>query len=1125
MRPKAPWRSHRRQTMDGRSHRRQTVDRPGSEIHRLAAVATMWRNPPLGSGGYVVVGRGGGQSGMTMSAEQENPSLAPAALRHLSDEQTDRLTAVLDDYLARLENGEPPELEALLRQHADISEPLKLYLGKLGELHNFAAGFSPHLADSDVPITAAADDTPPEGLFTVGPDDTDKLDGIDQLAQSGNVFDKAASPGFLSTETESPPSHATASNTNRVPTKVLQGDIQAGRRLGDFQLLRVIGRGGMGIVYEAHQVSLRRRVAIKLLPLISVLDARQIARFKNEAQAAASLQHPNIVPVYAVGNYQGVHYYVMRFVDGQPLDAIIAALRHRQVQSTLKPALDGEGQPSQPPSPPPAESIDNLDAAADWSLPTSVERVLKLAIQAASALASAHEDGIIHRDIKPSNLMVDKQGKLWITDFGLARRMSDHSLTATGDILGTLRYMSPEQSRGQTALVDGRSDIYALGATLYELLALEPAITGENSPAMLRAIESRKPVSLRQHRPDVSRDLVTVIEKAMAKNREDRYLTAQLLADDLTRVLEGRPVLAKPTSVVMRAAKWVQRNQWLAGASVGISLLALLYFGAGLAVFITSRVSVLDSLKKFNDRHATLQRSLQEVYIEPLKEMELIPGAELVRYKMLHSLIENYRKFVQESREAPSANTGQSAIANEVLATVLTQMGHLYEQLGDLTEAQRLLIEAQQMHQELVRSSGGQVIHQRNLANCNDLLGRVALSRGDVTEAERSTRQAVKILSELVADDEESTSLLVDLAKSANHLALLSIEIDDQQASGLRDSISREEASGLLLQIQLKLEQQRTLSPEDTELMRALAATYTNLAGLFDQSEPATVIRFHQLSLDLRLKLSQSTDAFLPSSASLPSADLAITYSNLGKVLARSGQPEQAKQQFEEALNIGELLVKLTPYDHRYMRDLSVSYNNLGLAEYQLKQLADAEKHFKQAIELQKQLLQRRPGDAHLDHELGGTYNNLALTLQETGGINEVDANYDLAIEFQRQAVNAAPKVPAYRNFLDNHLANYSQWLRNSGRHELAIQRLVESRQLWPANHTHQLTVAKRMAQAAVDTATLDKNLAAANSYAEAAKETLHLANDAGLSVQSLMAVEPFSSLAKLKSLTELARP
>ncbi len=497
-----------------------------------------------------------------MNSDNDESEDTPAVLRNLTESQTERLTAVLDRYLGALESGQPPDLKTLLKENDDLREPLEIYLGKLGELHNFAAGFSPQLSD-------AQNDLLDQSRTSLA------ASGQDAANESRSRLGSANSDG-----SESEP-----------PLHLLDGDLDADssasqtRRLGDFELIRVIGRGGMGIVYEAQQISLRRRVALKLLPLISVLDARQITRFKNEAQAAAALQHPNIVPAYAVGSYKGIHYYAMRLIDGYPVDAILSALRgdanlqapsEREQQSALSDTKLASDNIS--------SSSHASEAAAGWKKPTDVKRVVTLGIEAASALSAAHVEGIVHRDIKPSNLMIDKQGKLWITDFGLARRVNDHTLTASGDLLGTLRYMSPEQAKAEAALIDGRSDIYSLGVTLYEMLTLQPAIMGESSPSMLRAIEEQTPVPLRQLRPDIPRDLVTVLETAMAKNREDRYLTAELFAEDLRRVLEGRPTLAKPPTVVVRAAKWALRHHRLVTAvSLALIVAAL---GLGISTWI-----------------------------------------------------------------------------------------------------------------------------------------------------------------------------------------------------------------------------------------------------------------------------------------------------------------------------------------------------------------------------------------------------------------------------------------------------------------------------------------------------------------------------------------------------------
>jgi serine/threonine protein kinase len=245
-------------------------------------------------------------------------------------------------------------------------------------------------------------------------------------------------------------------------------DAEALGELGHFRIVREVGRGGMGVVYEAVQISLNRRVALKVLPFAATLDDRRIQRFKNEAQAAAHLHHSNIVPVHTVGCECGVYYYAMQFIDGQALAALIAELRQQQAG----PAGDAAG-PDQP-CPAGADRADgNAVTPPVAALPTPCpggaayfRRVAQLGVQAAEGLDHAHQLGVIHRDVKPANLLVDTRGNLWITDFGLAHCISQAGLTLTGDLVGTLRYMSPEQALAQRDVADHRTDVYSLGATL-----------------------------------------------------------------------------------------------------------------------------------------------------------------------------------------------------------------------------------------------------------------------------------------------------------------------------------------------------------------------------------------------------------------------------------------------------------------------------------------------------------------------------------------------------------------------------------------------------------------------------------------------------------------------------------
>jgi serine/threonine protein kinase len=344
--------------------------------------------------------------------------------------------------------------------------------------------------------------------------------------------------------------------------------------LGDFRLIREVGRGAMGIVYEAEQISLGRRVALKVLPFAATMDPRQLQRFHNEARAAAGLHHTNIVPVYAVGCERGVHYYAMQFIDGRTLADFIAEQR--------------SGPPSEVPTMPEAEA-----AAATTSPPAAqatsaaprdrayFRRVAEWGIQAAEALDCAHALGVVHRDVKPANLLVDGGGRLWVTDFGLAQVQSDTRLTMTGDLVGTLRYMSPEQALAKRVVIDHRTDIYSLGATLYEVLTLQPAFDGADREELLRQIAFEEPRKPRRVNKAIPTELETIVLKALEKNPAERYATAQELADDLERWLRDEPIRARRPTLVQRARKWCRRHQ-----PVAIGLAAALAAAVVLAVVL-----------------------------------------------------------------------------------------------------------------------------------------------------------------------------------------------------------------------------------------------------------------------------------------------------------------------------------------------------------------------------------------------------------------------------------------------------------------------------------------------------------------------------------------------------------
>jgi serine/threonine protein kinase/Flp pilus assembly protein TadD len=383
---------------------------------------------------------------------------------------------------------------------------------------------------------------------------------------------------------------------------------QVPAQLGDYRLLRQVGRGGMGVVYEALQESLGRHVALKILPFNTLVQAEHLERFHREARAAACLHHTNIVPVFGVGQHQGIHYYAMQFIQGQGLDAVleeVRRVRQNEVGSTAQAALTTavargllsgrvsasaktmEGSVGDaiwlPPCPagtdaslPPAGAV-ATPVSSGSRLNVHEERryfasVAAIGRQAAEALEYAHGQGIVHRDIKPSNLLLDMEGRLWIADFGLARVEDSEALTRPGDILGTVRYMAPERFQGQAG---PKSDVYSLGATLYELLALRPAFEQVNQGALVQQIARLEPPPLRKLDARIPRDLETIVLKAMAKDPDRRYSSAGQMAEDLGNFLADRPIRARRASWRERSWRWCRRNPMVASLLASVAVLLL----------------------------------------------------------------------------------------------------------------------------------------------------------------------------------------------------------------------------------------------------------------------------------------------------------------------------------------------------------------------------------------------------------------------------------------------------------------------------------------------------------------------------------------------------------------------
>jgi serine/threonine protein kinase len=519
-----------------------------------------------------------------------------------------RLMQAVQEYLGELEAGRRPNRFEYLRKYADVAEPLGACLEGLELVHRTAG-------------------------------------------KKGSVSSSTAAqaPEFGSPELFGP--------------------------LGDFVIQREIGRGGMGVVYEAVQVSLGRRVALKVLPFAAALDSRQLQRFKNEAQAAAHLNHPNIVPVYAIGCERGIHYYAMQLVEGQSLSELIASLRQSEARGPRSEVLGQKSehgteetvslhQKSRSRGPvQPADFSDKTaiaPAAAALSTEHSEEKqkffrnVAGLAIKAAEALQYAHEVGVVHRDIKPGNLLLDNQGTIWITDFGLAAVRTDATLTQTGEVMGTLRYMSPEQATGQRDLMDHRTDIYSLGATLYELLTLTPVFDGAEQQEFLLQIGTLDPAAPRTLDAAIPVDLETIVLKALNKSPEERYATAQALADDLRRFLKDQPIEARRPALLDRGRKWLRRHPALVGAAVIFLAFSVVVLAVSTILIGYAELRVRKSFKQeqkraqeAEQRFELARRAADDMIQIADEELGFDPEQQALRQRLLTNALAYYQEFIE----------------------------------------------------------------------------------------------------------------------------------------------------------------------------------------------------------------------------------------------------------------------------------------------------------------------------------------------------------------------------------------------------------------------------------------------------------------------------------------------
>jgi serine/threonine protein kinase len=989
-----------------------------------------------------------------------------------------RLAGELDRITEQIQQGETPDLSELIADYPDMAETIRAYVRQI-ELLQGAGGSDPSLGDSNI------------------------------LGLSGSSF------------------------TNQKST---DGGADDELRIGDYRIEHEIGRGGMGIVYAARQISLDRPVALKILPFASSLDKTQITRFRNEARAAGLLHHPNIVPVFAVGCEDEVHFYAMQHIISESLDSVIRRQRGTDPDTDTNPTwLDtspdepvskkmsdvdvkptnnwlreltseksfdpdetaslpkqdtDEPKPkakSEPFSGPLGDSgVTSLSGSGvsttpgtpfQLAEPTTAEyhrQIAQIGIQVAEALQYAHECGIIHRDIKPSNLLLDRKGKVWITDFGLARVQSDVGVTRTGDVIGTLRYMSPEQAAGDSAVIDQRADVYSLGMSLYELITLHEAFHDMKRREMLLAIAEKDPALPRRLNPSIPIDLETIVLKAISKKPEQRYATAQELADDLNRFLSGLPTMARRPTPTERLAKWAGRHRTAVRAAMVLVVVAMIGFGITSLLIANAHNKVIDVNRQLVDSNEKLRKAhnqleaawkesesnrqqaetnaqraetnakrakanadraqklynharqvLDQLGSQYAEKLKYVDGAEELRRLFLSDTQKYYDQFIELSENDPGLRHD--------LAMTYAKNGEVNDQLGDHNKAIKAYMDAKQFFEELIRQEPNDPKYQADFALCLNNFGRLLDRMGKTNTAKQQFEEAIKILKKLSEENPKQDQYLSDLALAHHNRGVLDLQIGNLTEAKTDLEMARDLQKTALEQ-----------DPKNLTYASRLVASYDTLSRIFLGIDRPKAIENCLEAIQMQKKLVKEH----PLQRNLQS-DLALSYHSLGTLQRQEGQNDLAADSYRMAIDILDSLAKRAPAVVKYRFQLAVSENNLGRLLSDQKQYVAAGEAFDKARLALTGLVRDYPYDPNYQSSLGGTLNNLGMIFERLHRYVDAAQTYYKAIEHQTEAHKLAPKVERYRKFLSSHYVNYARVLRNLDKYNEAYKVIQQQKELW----------------------------------------------------------------------------
>jgi tetratricopeptide (TPR) repeat protein len=691
-----------------------------------------------------------------------------------------------------------------------------------------------------------------------------------------------------------------------------------------------------------------------------------------------------------------------------------------------------------------------LSTAHSRGGPEFFRAVARLGVEAAEALEHAHQVGVVHRDVKPANLLLDGRGHLWVTDFGLAQCRGDARLTMTGDVVGTLRYMSPEQVRARPGPVDQRTDLYSLGATLYELLTLRPAFAGVDRGEVLRQIAWDEPRPPSRVRKGVPADLETIVLKAMAKTPEERYPSARELADDLERFLNDVPVRARRPTPLQRAAKWARRHRTVVRAAAALLAMAVAALAVGTVLIWAAKNQTeaalvqareQEQLAKENGSQAEARRRQAEAALlaESIQRRRAEANARLAwqafpdelftqaleawgagrpelaeaRRKALMKALHFYEAFARENDDNP-------ALRAET-AKAYRRVGDVRRKFEDRRPAEEAYRRALDLQEKLAADSPAGAAHRKELADSHNNLGLLLEHTGRLPEAERAYRRALELCEQLVAD----------APSAAARKALATARLNLGNVLELTGQTRKAEAA--YRAAQAAQEELVAESPEVPGNGQELATSRNNLGYLlWSHQRSRDAEPLYRAALDLLRPL--ATDAAEPTYR----AKLAGTQRHLGILLAATGRSRDAEETFREALSLGEKLAADFPMVPDYRHDLAKIRTCLAKLLADTGRPREAGEALAPALTALEKLAAETPAVPWYRETLAAAHDAEGQLRATAGQDEEARRANNRALSLRKQLADEVPQVPRFRGLQAASHHSLGILLQNTGRHREA---------------------------------------------------------------------------------------